>query len=584
MTDIPTGAPTDPGESPIETEIQNDSSDVPPVPSQLTTRGKTDKEEVSPDVRKEIVRLYPFYGQRKIADRVGKSRKVVRRVLREEGCLSSRPGLGATRDVSKLTPFLQQIAERVLKRLTVSRILREIRAIGYQGGRSILAEHIREFRAQNALELPRKDVKRRFETNPAFEMQVDWSPFRIPIAGHEVLVHCLSVILCWCRKLFVAFFRNEKEHTLLEGLARAFEYFDGCAIQLVVDNMATAVLGRIGPNRKPIWHPLFLEFTRHYGFRSVACRVKHPNRKGKIEKPYRLVFDDLLNGAEFSSWEHLETECARWLDGRREEEVCNWRVHGTTGQRPNEAYLAERDFLIRLPRERFPVYEDSDRIVDDDATLSIGGRKYNIPTGLANRTVRVHLFASYFEVMGPDGQVAFSRSYAGPEEPRKTLIEPSLYAGLPRRPLVTAHRERLDEAFLRRFPTLASLVDGLKLRMKTLAPIHLRKLLRLAERYGQEAFLAAATRAQAFKRFDALAVGRILEHEHQEPVDELIVPLTGGGAAVLGDVDPGSLEGFGHLDAEPPTSIDTADQTKDDTETVADNASTKEGSDGTKTE
>jgi hypothetical protein len=312
--------------------------------------------------------------------------------------------------------------------------------------------------------------------------------------------------------------------------------------------------------------------------------VRHPDRKGKIEKPYRFVFDDFLKGAEFRSWEHLETECSRWLDGRREEEVCNWRVHGTTGERPNEAYLAERDFLIRLPRERFPVYEDCDRIVDNDATLSIGGRRYNIPTGLANRTVRVHLFARYFEVLGPNGQVAFSRSYVGPDEKRKTVIESTLYAGLPRRPLAATNRERLDEAFLRRFPTLAPLVDGLKVRMKTLAPIHLRKLLRLAAQYGPDAFLVAAQRAQAFKRFDSLAVARILALAHAEPVEEPIAPLTGGGAAVLGDVDSGSLEGFGHLDQEPPTSTTTTANSQGDVEVDVDDKSTKEGSDGTKTE
>mgnify|MGYP001603782793 CR=1 FL=1 len=223
--------------------------------------------------------------------------------------------------------------------------------------------------------------------------------------------------------------------------------------------------------------------------------------------------------------------------------------------------------------------------MDNDATLSIGGRKYNIPTGLANRTVRVHLFAGYFEVMSPNGQVAFSRGYAGPDVKRKTLIDPTLYAGLPRRPLVATNRERLDEAFLRRFPILAPLVDGLKVRMKTLAPIHLRKLLRLAEQYGPDVFLAAAQRAQTFKRFDALAVARILEQSHAEPVDEPIVPLTGGGAAVLGDVDPGSLEGFGHLDAEPPTNNKTtAAAAEGGIEADNDDKSTKEGSDGTKTE
>ena len=56
---------------------------------------------------------------------------------------------------------------------------------------------------------------------------------------------------------------------------------------------------------------------------------------------------------------------------------------------------------------------------------------------------------------------------------------------------------RIDQAFLQRFPSLAGLVEGIALRMKTLAPVHLRALWRLADHlYGQEAFLRAARRAQ----------------------------------------------------------------------------------------
>lgn len=223
------------------------------------------------------------------------------------------------------------------------------------------------------------------------------------------------------------------------------------------------------------------------------------------------------------------------------------------------------------------MYDDSVRLVDNDSTLSIIDRKYNIPTFLANRSVPVRLFAHHFEVIGPNGRIAFSRAYVGPEEKRKLILEPTLYAGLPRRPRKTSNHGRLDEDFLRRFPTLAPLVDGLKLRMKTLAPVHLRKLLRLAERYGQDAFLAAAKRAQDFRRFDAIAVARILEREHPEPPDEPIIPLTGIGAVALGEVDPGSLDGFGHLDEDPVTSATTSADTDSGTN---DDDPDKEGSHG----
>ncbi len=508
------------------------------------------KKEVSPETRRDIVRLHEFYGTRQIADRVGESRKVVRRVLREEG--HSLPKKADPR--TKLAGFLEQIRERTLKGLTTSRILREIRELGYRGKRTILAARVRQLRVEHAIKTPTKKVKRRFETDPGHEMQVDWSPFKVQIGGVWVVVHALTVILCYCRKLFVGFFRDERQHVLLEGLALAFEYFEGCAAELVLDNMATAVLGRWGPDRKPIWHPAFLDFARHYGVNPFACRERDPDRKGKIEKPFRLVYDDFLKEKSFRSWDDLFAQCAGWLDRDQIERTGNLRVHGTTGLVPNEAYLAERDFLIRLPRERHPVYSDELRIVDEDCTLSVLDRKYSVPNPLANRTVPVRLYAHHFEVIDPNGRVAFSRAYVGPEDKRKLILDNTHYAGLPRRPKGSHNPERLDEAFLRRFPRLAALVDGIKFKMKTLAPIHLRKLIRLAEVYGQNAFVAAAMRAQAFRRFDALAVERILQKDHPEPAGDPPGPLGGNGATVLGEVDTGSLDGYGHFDEDPASS------------------------------
>jgi transposase len=514
--------------------------------------------DIPPEVRQEIVRLQAFYGTRQISSRVQLTRKVVRRVLAEEGCLGGPKEANS----SKLTRFFDAIEERVLKGLTVSRTLREIRKLGYHGGRTILAEHVRELRKKHALALPGKQVKRRFETGPGREMQTDWSAYNVTIAQKTVRVHVLSVLLCHCRKLWVGFFRDERQHTLLEGLACAFEYFDGCAVDLVLDNMATAVLGRFGPDRKPIWNPPFAQFAKHYGFNALACAVRDPDRKGKDEKAFRLIEDDFIKGSKFDSWEHLIAEGSQWLD--HTPDTSNLRDHGTTGEQPNEAYLAEREFLIRLPHERFPVHEDSIRSVDTDSTLSIFSRRYTIPAFLANRAVLVRLFAHHFEVLDPQGRVAFSRTYAGPEESRRLLIDQTHYASLPRRACKGGGQERLDEAFLRRFPQLTAMVDGLKVRMKTLAPIHLRALLRLTEQYGEEAFVTATMRAQSFRRFDAQAVARILEQDCPEPPHEPVVPLTGDGSGVLGDVDSGTLEGFGHLDDTPPMEAKDANLPHDD--------------------
>lgn len=88
----------------------------------------------------------------------------------------------------------------------------EIRELGYTGKRRILAEEIRVLRTQIALGAPTKKVRRRFETDPGREMQVDWSPSRVHLGGRVVLAYALNIILASSRRLSLAFIRNEKQH------------------------------------------------------------------------------------------------------------------------------------------------------------------------------------------------------------------------------------------------------------------------------------------------------------------------------------------------------------------------------------
>jgi transposase len=514
--------------------------------TQTQTRSR---EEVTPATRDQMIELFhQGYGTRRIADRVGWSRKIVRAVLAEAGCQRSPT---PTR-LSKLEPFREEVTRRVQQGLRVTRILRELRELGYQGGRTILGAYVQTLRAQLAL-APRKKIKRRFETRPGEELQIDWSPFTVAIGGRPTKVHALACLLCYSRKLYLGFFRDERQPTLLEGLALCFEYLDGAALRLVLDNMATAVVGRLAGG-KVLWHSRFLEFVRHYGVEPRACAVRDPDRKGKDEKIFQLVLNDHLQGAAFASWDDLQQRTRQWLD--HTPGVGNLRVHGTTRRVPNEAYREEHPFLIRLPQERFPVWEDAIRLVDQDATLSIRGTRYSVPAALATRSVAVRLYAAHFEVLDPRGHLALSRCYVDDADKGKLILDPTHYALLPRRPRGgEGGGERLDAAFRRRFPALAPLADGLQRRFKTLAPVHFRALLRLCERFGETAFMAAATRAQDYHRFDAPAIERILERDHPLSAEaDPVPPLGGVGPAVLGEVEPASLDGYGHLDDDAPQS------------------------------
>ena len=518
------------------------------------TPTKKKRTDVSDDTRALILELHDKgYGTRKINPRVGCSRKIVRLVLREEGRLKNQ----AHTQPTKLLGFEEAIEERVKKALTITRIHREIKELGYTGGRTILAERVRALRKKHAIETAKKKVTTRFETRPGEEMQIDWSPYQVEIGGKEVVVKAFGCLLGYSRKLFLRFFDNERQTTLFEALAMAFEYFDGAATQVVLDNMATAIVARYGPGGKPIFQQPFLDLAAHYGFAPYPCHVRHADRKGKKEKSFRLVESDFLRGSVFASMDDLNHRANVWLD---ETPGCaNLRTHGTTNRVPNEIYRDERDLLIRLPEQRFTVFERTIRVVDADCTISVRGNRYSIPASFANSTVAVHLFAEHFEVVDRYGHIVFSRRYVNDEDKGPPVIDPTHYQSLPRRSRQGGLR--LHEAFVLRFPQLEALVVGLFEKMKSLTPIHLRALLRLVEQYGEEAFLTAAIRAQEHRRFDAWAVQRILEMDHGAPEFTVELPLGGIGPMRIGDVDYGSLDDYSHLDAdEATTPTDDEDQ------------------------
>ncbi len=533
------------------------------LPAPMTEVEGQRQDNLSPHQMKEIVRLHKMkLGTRKIALKVGVGRKVVRNLLQRLGHLeppARATATSASAPASKLDPFVDLIREKVKKNLTNARILREIKAQGYRGGLSILADYTRTLRVQPP---PAKKVWRRFETAPGEEMQFDWSPYRVPIGGRLRVVHAFAAILGFSRKVHVRFYPDEREPTLLEAHVYAFEDFGGVTRRGVYDRMSTVVLGTIGKDRKPLWHPTFRDFTGYYGYEPYLCKVADPDRKGKDERVFLYLERDFIRGAEFDSFEDLNAKVRLWLD-----EVANCRVHGTTRKVPDEAWAQERPFLIALPESRYPAYDEQLRKVGPDSVVSVRGTPYTVPAKLAHQNVYVHLYSDHFDVCDPKGEVAFSRRYVSDAERGRLVIDPMHYESVRRRgPLPGGSVTALEDALLTRFPGLDDLCAGIRLRMKSLAHVHLRALWRLADRYGDKAFAEVAARAQAYRRFDAQTVRRILERDHPLPDEEPEAPLTAAARVLmaLGNVDGGSLDDYAHLDTDEVTTDDTDDTDTDD--------------------
>jgi len=494
---------------------------------------------LTPEEHAELQRLlHEHIPIRAIARRLNRDVKTIRRALGHSR--SSRCPEPAT---SKLAPYHALITERFQKGLRSPRILREIRERGYTGGPTILKAFLQTLGPHRPAP-PR--VFQRFETRPGEEAQSDWSPYRVPIAQRETIVHAFSLILGFCRRLFVAFFRDERLPTLLWAHQEAFRYHGGLCRRIAYDNQTAITLGRVGG--KPRWHPTFLAFAQHYGFEPSVGRPGHKERRGKVERPFHYLEHDLLAGRAFASWDDLHAQCRQWLDT-----VANVRVHGTTRRRIDEAFAEEQPCLITLPALTYPAARQETRTVQKDGYIPVDGSYYPVPEPLVDRgPVSVRINPRHVHILDPAGQVV--ASHPVPEAPTR-LPAPAPPPGHHRAAL---SRPVQEAAFLARFPEARAFLDGLTRRMSTLTPIHLRALDRLGDLYGEPAVHAALEHAAAYRNFNARAVERILQRAHPTVVPE---PALGAlsprpeAFGALDDTDPGSPQDY-TLDSMLPTGGD----------------------------
>lgn len=538
-------------------------TETPPMEATAPAPKRTT--EVTPEERTRILELQAQgrRGTRSIALLTGLGRNVVRRILSEAGLATSparRSGASADR-ASKLDPYREAIKDGVERGWTSTRIRRELAAHGYTGGRSILTDYVRSIRPAGA---PTKQVWRRFETAPAEELQLDWSTYSVSIGGVLRRVEVFSATLAWSRKTHAYAYENQRQSVLLEAHERAFGDFQGVTARVVLDNMSTAVLGRVERDGRlePLWHPRYSEFAAHYAFKPFACKVNDPDRKGKEERFFDYLERDFVRGGAWDSLEAMNVALRRWLD-----EVCNKRVHGTTRRVPDEAWAEERPLLTALPHARYGACDEELRKVGPDSVLSIRGTSYTVPAALAHQTVTVRLYSDRFEVLGQAGAMAFTRAYVPQAEKGRLVIDPTHYATVPRHGAKrsTGVTRRLEDRLVARFPSLVDLVAGLKVRMKGLVHVHLAALVRLADHHGDEPFLRAATRVQEHRRYDWHAVRRLLEREAPPP-EEPIPPVGAAARALvaLGDVDPGTFDDYAGLDrrASEPSDAPPADASR----------------------
>jgi transposase len=292
-----------------------------------------------------------------------------------------------------VTPVEAYLRERIaaFPELTGSRLLREVKELGYAGGYTALKDFLRIIRPK-----PPQAFERRFETPPGKQAQVDFAYFRTTFTddpGAERIVWLFSLVLGHSRMMWARFVVRQDLATVLRCHIDGFEALGGVPAEILYDRMKTAVLGE-GDDRGIVYNAKLLDLAAHYGFLPGACKPYRAKTKGKVERPFRSVREDFFLGRSFRNLEDLNAQFGQWL-----ETVANRRRHATTGRIVVEHFAEERPHLQALPSGPFNTVLTLDRRITRDGMVSIGGNLYSVPDGTRRRVVEVQTLADTINIL-----------------------------------------------------------------------------------------------------------------------------------------------------------------------------------------
>jgi transposase len=340
-----------------------------------------------------------------IAERTGLDRKTVRKYI-ERGIEAPVYGPRQPRPCI-IERYEAYVRERLsaYPGLSIARLLREIRALGYPGGKTALGDFVREVRPAAA---PLFEV--RFETAPGEQAQVDFAHFKAVFddePGVVRVVWLFSMVLGHSRYLFARFCLHQDLQTLLRLHIEAFEHFAGVPREILYDRMKSAVLGE-GEDQHIVYNASLLALASHYGFAPRACKAYRAKTKGKVERPFRYIRQDFFLGGHFANLEDLNRQLERWLS-----DVANARVHATTDRVVLEHFSDERASLAALPAGAFNATLKLQRRVSHEGMVSVGGNLYSVPDGTRTRALEVHTLAREIRIFEDGALIAVHPALQG---------------------------------------------------------------------------------------------------------------------------------------------------------------------------
>jgi transposase len=234
-------------------------------------------------------------------------------------------------------------------------------------------------------------------TAPGEEAQVDYGAgpmVRDPQTGKYRRARLFVMTLGCSRKSIRLLVFRSTSQTWAELHERAFRRLGGAVRVIVLDNLREGVLK---PDiYDPSLNPLYRDVLAHYGAVAMPCRVRDPDRKGKVESGVGHTKKTPLKGMRYESLEQAQAELDHW-----EQRWADTRIHGTTKRQVAAMFAEEKPALLPLPLEPFRYYQYGERGVNLDGCIEVEAAYYSVPPGWIGRRVQVQWDSERVRVLDP---------------------------------------------------------------------------------------------------------------------------------------------------------------------------------------
>jgi transposase len=386
---------------------------------------------------------------------------------------------------------------------------------GFTGGYQSVRRFVRGLRGATSPE-----ARVIIETRLGEECQVDYGTgpmVRDPDSGKYRRTRLFVLTLGCSRKCVRLLAFKSSTRVWAELHETAFRRLGGSTLVIVLDNLREGVLS---PDiYDPGLNPLYRDVLAHYGVTALPCKVRDPDRKGKVESSVAYAQKTPLKGKKFESLEEAQAYLDHW-----EENWADKRIHGRTKRQVAAMFAEEKPFLQTLPLEPFRYYQYGERTVHIDGCVEVDAAYYGAPPGWIGRKVSVQWDAMFVRLLDPRTGILLREHLStkrgahrirDADRPRRT--PPQLLQLLAR-----AHKAG---------DNIGVVCDAIHARQGELGIRRIQGMLSLAKQYGSATCDQACQAALELGVSDYQFVRRYLERSQQAPlslkqIDPLIRELS----------------------------------------------------------